>query len=103
MGDITDTFSFLFLLPYPLVSRNRCYIERPTHTKNKHCNQGLFATDIGTYLSICPAILQKQGTISQEPHSLYRIRHLISAVLIDGMHICSFHFPAPLPYFAVTP
>lgn len=106
-GVITDTFSLLFLLLYTLVSRDNMLqitSERPT------CSTPRMSTVTKTFwkwywhlfISL-PCYSAKQGTISPGPHLQYRISHLTRAVLTDGMHICSSHFPVPLPFFAVTP
>lgn len=105
MRDVnTDTFSLLFLLPYTLVSRDNMLQMTPERLP---CSMPRMSTITKSFFQVLfislPCYSAKQGTISPGPRLQYRISHLTSAVLIDGIHICSFHFPVPLPFFAVTP
>lgn len=64
MGDITtDTFSPLPAALPPLLAGTTCYRlhqKDPLRAHHEHCNKVLFASGIGTYLSVCPFILRNK-------------------------------------------
>lgn len=78
---------------------------RLQHTKNKQCNLALVATDIGTYLSVCSAILQNKVPLLQVWLTAFPAEKNKSnqccATWWDAN--LQFHFPVSLPFFAVTP